>query len=128
MNIAAASAGWSTSRLFSLAAESVRAIRWSQVRGAMLFGLVVWIVTTLTFLGPILSFAQTTPLPKLLLGGVIADQVKALCLLVAIVIADRAVDEGAPRRSAYILAALGGCALGILLTQTLDWAWRTFAL
>ena len=128
MNIAVASAESNTSRLVSLAVEALRAVRWPQFRGAMLFGLVVTVVSTLIFMGPILNYARTMPLSMLMLGAAISDQVKALCLLAAVVIADRAVDDGAHRRSAYILAALIGCGLGILVTQPLDWAWRVFVL
>ena len=68
------------------------------------------------------------PLPRMLLGWAISDQIKALCLLAAIVIADRAVDAGAPRRKAYVIAALFGCLVGILLSEPFNWAWRNFLL
>jgi|GEM_PF-1381636 len=115
-------------RFAELAASAFRDIRWPQVRGAMLFGLVVTIVTTLIFLDPILQIARTMPLPNLLLQAVISDQIKVFCLLAAIVVADRAVDEGAPRRNAYVMAALVGCLIGILLSEPLNWAWRKYLL
>jgi hypothetical protein len=123
-----ASHGSAARRIAELATTALRGIGWAQVRGAMLFGLVVSMVTTLIFLTAILQVAQTMPLPSMFLYVVIPDQIKALCLLAAIVVADRAVDEGAPRRKAYVIAALTGCVTGILLSEPFNWAWRTYLL
>ena len=123
-----ASHGSGARRIAELATTALRGIGWPQVRGAMLFGLVVSMVTTLIFLTAILQVAQTMPLPSMFLYVVIPDQIKALCLLAAIVVADRAVDEGAPRRRAYVMAALTGCVTGILLSEPFNWAWRTYLL
>ncbi len=116
------------SRFAELAAAALRGTRWSQVGAAMLFGLLVTIVTSLIFVAPLLQLARTMPMPLLFAQSLIADQIKALCLLVAIVIANRAVDEGADRRATYVAATLAGCVAGILLSEPLNWAWREFLL
>ena len=67
--------------------------------------------------------APTMPLGRILLGDLLGLETKALRLLVAIVIADRAVDAGALRRHAYLLAALAGCVVGELFTTPFGWAW-----
>ena len=123
-----ADATWSASRIAALVADAARAIRWPQARGAMLFGLAVTTVNALVFIHPILQFAQTMPLSKLLFQGLISDQIRVLCLLLAIVAADRAVDQGARRRAAYIAAALVGCTVGMLVSEPFNWAWRSFVL
>ena len=71
--------------------------------------------------------APTMPLVRILLGDLLGLETKALCLLVAIVIADRAVDAGALRRHAYVLAALAGCVVGELFTTPFGWAWDAYA-
>ena len=72
------------------------------------------------------SFAiQTMPLSHVL-EFLIGDQIRALCLMVAIVIADRAVDVGAPRRRTYVLAALVGCLAGFVASEPFHWVWRTY--
>ncbi len=109
----------------ALAADAVRAIRWPHIRNAMLFGLAVSLADAMTFIGSLRTFLA---MHGFIVGGVIADQIRALCLLVAIVIADRVVDAGGPRRSAYLAAALGGCVLGVLLSEPFSVAWRTWVL
>lgn len=94
----------------------------------MLFGLLACSVSVLINLVPTLQFARTIPMHLFFLGQVIGFQVKALCLLVAIVVADRAVEGGARRRLAYSVAVLGGCAAGVLFSESFGWAWRTFVL
>ena len=128
MNAATADAPSTASRIAALVANATRGIRWPQVRGAMLFGLAVTILNGLVFLHPIIQFAQTMPLTKMFLQSLVSDQIKALCLLVAIVAADRAVNEGAGRRAAYVAAALGGCLAGVLLSEPFNFAWRSFVL
>jgi signal transduction histidine kinase len=128
MNVAVIVGQSGTSRFFGLAADALRGIRRSQVRGAVLFGLLATAFSHVINLHPILQFAQTMPMHLLVLGSAIADQMRAFCLLAAIVIADRAVDEGGPRRLSYVAAALGGCVLGVLLSGIFDWAWRTLVL
>ena len=72
--------------------------------------------------------APTMPLGRILLGDLLRLETKALCLLVAIVIADRAVDAGALRRHAYVLAALAGCVVGELFTTPFGWAWDAYVM
>lgn len=112
----------------ALAIDALRGIRWPQIRAAMLLGLGLTAWGWTVFMQPILHMGETMPLGRMLLQSVIVDQVKASCLLAAIVIADRAVDEGAPRRRTYLLAALAGCAAGIALTEPFNWFWRTYML
>lgn len=114
--------------LVALACDAVRAITWPQIRGAMLFGLAATAFTTLIHVGAVFHIGQTIPLDLFLLGGAISDQIKAACLLVAIVMADRAVDEGARRRRAYVIAGLVGCLVGVAVGAVFDWGWRTFIL
>ena len=116
------------SRFVSLAIDALCALRWPQIRAAMLLGLALTAWGWTVFMQPISRIAQTMPLGRLLLQVLITDQVKALCLLVAIVIADRAVAGGARRRRTYLLAALSGCVAGIVLTEPFNWFWRTYML
>ena len=107
-------------RLLTLAAEALRALTWPQVRGAMLFGVVVSVSNLLTFLFPVVHIGT----PASIVGHVVSEQILALCLLAAIVVADRAVDAGWPRRKTYVVAALAGCLFGVALTEPMLWAWR----
>ena len=108
--------------------RAIRSIRWPQLRLAILFGLVVSVVNGMTFIAPLMQFARRVPAELVLVNFVGADQLKALVLLVAVLAADLAVDAGARRRPAYVLAALGGCAAGVLLVEPLSWAWRTYVI
>jgi histidine kinase len=128
MNVTAVDDASVVSRFASLASDALRAVRWPQIRAAMFLGLALAAWTWTVFMAPISKIAETMPLGRILLGALIADQVKALCLVVAIVIADRAVDAGARRRRTYLLAALGGCVTGIVLTEPFNWLWRTYML
>ena len=128
MSIVTAAGGSRAGQFVALCATALREIRWKQVRGAMAFGIAVTIVTALMFVGPLVRFAETMSVPMFLLGAAINDQIKALCLFAAIVVADRAVDEGAVRHRAYLVAALAGCTIGVLLTQLVDWPWRQLVL
>jgi len=110
------------------AVEALRGITWPQLRGAMLFGLLALLFSVLIYLNPIIQLVQVLPWHLLLIGNVIEYQMKALVLLAAIVIADRAVDMGADRREAYVAAAIGGCLVGLAFSETFAWAWRTFVL
>jgi len=107
---------------------ALRAIRWPQVRGAMLFGLAAWAFAALIDLNSLLQFFQTLPADLLLLGYGIDYQIKAFVLLAAIAIADRAVDDGASSRSSYIAAAFVGCAVGVLIGESFSGAWRALVL
>ena len=125
MNLGSAVARWGA-RPYGLAEDALRGITWPQIRGAAWFGLGVCAFTFLIEANSSLIFAHI-PWHVRILRGLTVFQLDAFCLLVALVIADRAVDEGANRRLAYTAAALGGCMAGILVNFTVfNWAWRAF--
>lgn len=128
MNAAVVNRAPGASRFATLAVDALRGTRWPQIRAAMILGLALTAWGWTVFMQPILIMLQTMPLGRMLLQAMIDDQVKALCLLAAIVIADRAIDEGARRRRTYLLAALAGCVAGIALTEPFNWFWRTYML
>ena len=128
MTVPLAIRGAGAGRYVEWVVGALRAIRWPQVRGAMLFGLAAWAFAALIDLNPLLQFLQTLPADLLLLGYAIDYQIKAFVLLGAIAIADRAVDDGASKRSSYIAAALVGCAVGVLIGESFSWAWRALVL
>ena len=128
MNATAVDGASAASRFSSLAIGALRGIRARQIGAAMLLGLALTAWSWAAFMQPISKITETMPLGRMLLQALLTDQVKALCLLVAIVIANRAVDEGARRRRTYLLAALAGCVAGIALTEPFNWFWRTYML
>ena len=80
-------------------ADALCSLRWPQIRVAILFGLALWVLWSLRNFPHVLYLAETDKdLHLILLGPVIDYQIKAFVLVVAIVIADRAVDDGAQRR------------------------------
>src|SRR5690348_2647009 len=93
----------------------------------MLLGLAVTAWNIIVWLTPILEVHRTLPFWNLF-ATLIGDQIRALCLMVAVVIADRAVDEGAPRRRTYVLAAFVGCIAGFVASQPFDWVWRNYVM
>jgi len=125
VNLGSAVARWRT-RPYDLVEDALRGITWSQIRGTAWFGLGVCAFTFLIEAHSSQGF-QTIPWHVRTLRSLTVFELEAFCLLVALVIADRAVDEGANRRLAYTAAALGGCMAGILINFTVfNWAWRTF--
>lgn len=126
MSVATSADCLAGSSFATLAVGAVRGIRWRQFRAAMFLGLALTAWSFAVFVRPIAEIVQNMPLGSLLSQALLADQVKVMCLLVAIVIANRAVDEGARRRRAYALAALAGCVAGVALTAPFQWAWRTY--
>ena len=113
-------------RPYDLVEDALRGITWAQIRGAAWFGLGVWAFTFLIE-APSSQVFQTIPWHVRPLRLLTVFELEAFCLLVALVIADRAVDEGANRRLAYTTAALSGCMVGILVNFTVfNWAWRAF--
>ncbi|HET7798195.1 MAG TPA: histidine kinase [Nevskia sp.] len=124
LSVEASNAG----RFAALALPAIRGMGWPQVRAALLLGLAITAWNWTVWLQPIMEVSQTMPFGRSLLGSLIANEIQALCLVVAIVIADRAVDEGARRRRAYLLAAVFGCLAGFLVAEPIDWAWRTYIL
>ncbi|HET9670339.1 MAG TPA: histidine kinase [Casimicrobiaceae bacterium] len=115
-------------RFAALALPAIRGIGWPHVRAALLLGFAITAWNWTVWLQPIMEVSQTMPFGRSLLGSLITNQIQALCLVVAIVIADRAVDEGARRRRAYLVAAVFGCLAGFLIAEPMDWAWRTYVL
>jgi len=115
-------------RFASVALPAVRSIGWREIRASMLLGLGVTGFYYLVSIVPIAEIARTMPLGLNLAGSVIGNQLRAFCLMVAIVIADRAVDEGARRRRAYVFAAVFGSLAGFAASEPVMWAWRTYVL
>jgi hypothetical protein len=108
----------------ALALDALRGMRRDQLLAAVLFGLVVSLVNAITFAAPLTTFARTLSITALVASILVQDQIRAFALTAAIVVADRAVDAGAPMRRTYLAAALGGCLLGVLLSEPAFWIWR----
>ena len=128
MNVSAIADRPGPGHFVRLVQQAVLGITRTQVRGTVLFGVFAFAIATVIHLTPVMQFADTMPMHWFFIGKAIVYQINAFCLLTAIVVADRAVDEGARRRLAYAGAALGGCVAGVLISETFDWAWRTFIL
>ena len=110
-------------------ADALCSLRWPQIRVAILFGLALWVLWSLRNFPHVLYLAETdNDLHLILLGPVIDYQIKAFVLVVAIVIADRAVDDGAQRRRTYVLAALLGCAAAVVVSELFVEPWRVVVL
>jgi hypothetical protein len=107
----------------ALALASLKAIKQPQLRLAALFGLTVTTATILIFILPI-TRVYRTPLWQVFAQSLLVDQIKAIVLLAAVVIADAAVEGGARRGRAYVIAALVGCTIGIAVTEPVQWLWR----
>lgn len=111
-------------RTGSLVADALRSITSRQLRVTLLLG-VAWYVLTI-----LIEWIHVFPL-KDWTGPIreIANfEVRAFVLLVAVAIADRAIDEGVPRRMAYVVAALAGCVAGVLMETTIiDWMWSALS-
>ena len=105
-------------RFAAMAADALRGVGWVQVRIAVLYGLGISAFNTAVFSIQWLEMsAQMLPVPLFILRDAIWDQVVAFCLVLAVVVADRAVDEGARPRSAYAVATLASFVLAYLLRQ-----------
>ena len=110
---------------FDLAITALRGIHAAQLRVTAVLALCLTLVTLTVYWVPIMQIAWTNPLWAIVAEIAIGDQLKAFCLLIAVVIADSAVDKGYPPRKAYVLAALAGCVAGVAVSETFAWAWRT---
>jgi hypothetical protein len=66
--------------------------------------------------------------PVAVAGDGSPQSILALCLMVAIVIADRAVDQGARRRRTYVLAAGLASLAGALVSTPFELVWRDYVL
>ncbi len=105
-------------RFAAMAADALRGVGWVQVRIAVLYGLGISAFNTAVFSIQWLEMsAQMLPVPLFILRDAIWDQVVAFCLVLAVVVADRAVDEGARPRTAYAVATLASFVLAYLLRQ-----------
>jgi hypothetical protein len=104
-----------------MAVEALRGIGRREVVAAASLGVVLFAADAISFFVMLFVDQASLPLPVLLTDNFISSQVKVFSLMAAVVIADRAVDLGAPIRRAYLGAALGGSLLGILLTTFTSW-------
>jgi Histidine kinase len=96
-------------------AEAWRAITLEQIGLAALLGLAAF--------AQVLVRALNQPYPAILVEAVNA-QIGAFALLLAVLVADRAVDRGAPRAFAYGMAVLVGTALGMAaMTMHMHLVW-----
>lgn len=127
MNDAATGVEFRHHRL-AAAVDAVRAITAAQLRVTAVLGLCLTLITVAVFIPALMQMAQTNPWWAILMSIAIGDQVNAFVLLIAIVIATRAVDEGYRPRNAYVLAALLGCVSGVVASETFYTAWRVLVL
>jgi len=104
-----------------MAVEALRGVGRREVVAAASLGVVLFAADAISFFVMLFVDQASLPLPVLLTDNFISSQVKVFSLMAAVVIADRAVDLGAPIRRAYVAAALGGSLLGILLTTFTSW-------
>jgi hypothetical protein len=104
-----------------LAVEALRGIGRQHVVGAVLFGLVVSAANTVSLF--VMLVIDANPISKTVEFAdlVISDQIRAFALMAAVVIADRAVDLGAPMRRSYIASAFGGSLVGIVISTIVTW-------
>ena len=109
-----------------LVIDALRGIRAPQLFAAALFGLVISAINAFTFAIALVNFSRANSLPMVLANIIVHDQIRAFVLLAAVVIADRAVDRGAPMRRAYIVAAVAGSTLGVLVSLPVTAAWQTW--
>ncbi|HEX6794370.1 MAG TPA: histidine kinase, partial [Casimicrobiaceae bacterium] len=115
-----------TPPLFRLdsAVNAIRGIDAAQLRVTAILGICLTLVTLAVFWVPIMQMARTNPLWAVVAEVAIGDQLRAFCLLVAVVIANSAADGGYPPRKAYVLAALVGCVVGVVVDEAFGWLWR----
>lgn len=106
------------------AIATVRGIHPAKLRVTAVLGICLTLVTVAVFSVPIMQIAWTNPLWAIVAEIAIGDQLRAFCLLLAVVIADSVADKAYPPRKAYVLAALVGCVVGVAVSETFAWAWR----
>ena len=70
------------------AVDAVRGIGWAHLRAALLLGVLAWTFTMLMELPRIVAFV--TPFPVVVAQRLLDFELRTLCLMLAIVIADRA--------------------------------------
>jgi len=102
-------------RVAAFIVDAVRAITTRQVRVTLLLGL-AWYVSATLFWWNVLPFKDWAGQAR----RIVEFEFLALWMLLAIALADRAVDRGAAPRRAYITAALTGSAVGVLVDVALE--------
>jgi histidine kinase len=113
---------------FALAIDAVRDIRPAQIKVTAVLALCLTAINLAVFWIPIMQIARTNSWWGIVTDVAVGDQIKAFILLIAVVIATRAVDDGYPPRNAYVLAALVGCAVGVVALQIFDNLWSALIL
>ena len=113
---------------FAMAIEAVRSIRAAQIRVTAVLALCLTAITVGVFWVPIMQIARNNSWWAIVTEVAVGDQIKAFILLIAVVVATRAVDEGYRPRNAYVLAALVGCAVGVIAFQIFDHVWSDLVL
>lgn len=108
--------------------SAVRAIHGTQMRVTAVLALCLTLVTVAVYILPIMQIAWSNPLWAIVGEIAIGDQLKSFCLLIAVVIANQAADEGYAPRSTYLLAALIGCTGGVAVSEAFGWLWRSMFL
>ena len=121
MNAVEAGAVPGSPPMVATAVEALRGIGRRQVAAAVLLGLALFVADALSYFSALFVVAKPISVPVLLANMVVAAQARAFALMAAIVIADHAVDLGAPRLRAYVASALGGGVLGVLLDGIVSW-------
>ncbi|MGE5669720.1 MAG: sensor histidine kinase [Betaproteobacteria bacterium] len=127
MNDAAVAADSPRHRL-ALAIDAVLAITTTQLRVTAVLGLCLTTISLVVFWAPIMQIARNNSWWAIVTEVAVADQIKAFILLIALVVANRAADEGHPPRNAYVLASLVGCVVGVAASETFEWTWRAMFL
>ncbi|MGE5170097.1 MAG: sensor histidine kinase [Rudaea sp.] len=98
-------------------AEALRGITARHLRVALVFGGVFWLVTMLIEWQYMVRFRGWR--------GAVIDfvdlELGALLLLLAVSVADAAIAHGARRRTAYVAAALAGCAVSQISSDPVQW-------
>ena len=123
MNDAAVAADSPRHRV-ALAIDAVLAITPAQLRVTAVLGLCLTTISLTIFFFPIMQIARNNSWWAIVTEVAVADQIKAFILLIALVVGNRAADEGYPPRNAYVLAALVGCVVGVVASETFEWTWR----
>lgn len=112
----------------AMAIDAVRGIRAAQIRVTAILGLCLSAITLTVFWLPLMQIARNNSWWAVLTEIAVGDQIKAFILLIAIVVATRAADEGYPPRNAFVLAAVVGCAMGVAAFQIFDHVWSALFL
>ena len=124
----AAVAGDSPRHPLALAIDAVLAITATQLRVTAALGLCLTAIDLVVFWAPIMQIARNNSWWAVLTEAALADQIRAFILLIAVAGANRAADVGYPQRNAYVLAALVGCVVGVVASETFEWTWRAMFL